>query len=456
MNRSLRHIHCQIDPKQIESREEEFKKMLEDRQQKKDKYPSYVPYSKENKKYRYKSNQKKCQLCSKNFSSKYTAITHLKIVHGKNPFICKKCLASFNTMKDLKDHIEFEHIHKSQVMEQEDQLINELKKEVSIEKHSNLDTQDSDCQGKDYSKKSQNLKKIKKDIDLIEIIVTFGQQKSHNFNKLQINLEQRRNDILCKQNKLKRAEYQDLDEKYFNIQNLIPYYKNCKEIISTKKYDLKQMEEKFDQQTKNKNKNSSVINQKYENQQNDQKKNQLDTILESQNQFSNYLSNESNQNEKTQMENKQQQTQSQQRILNNSISTICNLKSYDSLEPSQSCEKQQQKNQEVQDQIQQKTINNIHQILSYQDQNLISQIQQLQQKNLQDLNNDIYTYNQMKIKQLLKNKIYQNNCPQQNQLASGINLNNISSIFPINNKFWECQIGQNILQQQFNVKCEKK
>ncbi|KMQ97192.1 zinc finger protein xfin [Lasius niger] len=55
------------------------------------------------------SNPNTCQVCGKQYASKWKAFDHTKKCHGKVFLTCKQCLAVFTNENDIRDH--YEHVH---------------------------------------------------------------------------------------------------------------------------------------------------------------------------------------------------------------------------------------------------------------------------------------------------------------------------------------------------------
>ncbi|XP_071574276.1 uncharacterized protein [Temnothorax nylanderi] len=55
------------------------------------------------------SNPNTCQVCGKQYASKWKAFDHTKKCHGKVFLTCKQCLAVFTDENDIRDH--YEHVH---------------------------------------------------------------------------------------------------------------------------------------------------------------------------------------------------------------------------------------------------------------------------------------------------------------------------------------------------------
>ncbi|KRX03599.1 hypothetical protein PPERSA_04151 [Pseudocohnilembus persalinus] len=157
----------QPDPKQFEF----YRKPVADR---------YPRFSKASKEFRDISKSKNCQYCQKEFKHKYILNSHLRSVHGIQPYSCKKCGDHFQVVKDLKIHIEIVHLNakkfkkykrnqdfidaqlkrKAEFLQQEENQIDSLTKKIK--------KQDSIKQNTNQSKQCESITCIDKDTEFLQ------------------------------------------------------------------------------------------------------------------------------------------------------------------------------------------------------------------------------------------------------------------------------------------------
>ncbi|KRX05077.1 hypothetical protein PPERSA_06711 [Pseudocohnilembus persalinus] len=78
----------------------------------------YTKFAKEIRKYIAHLDDNACWYCGKKFIHKYTLQTHIKTIHNINPHQCLKCNGAYDTLPELKFHIQSEHILKDKKYQQ--------------------------------------------------------------------------------------------------------------------------------------------------------------------------------------------------------------------------------------------------------------------------------------------------------------------------------------------------